>query len=80
MITSLAVKGKKLIVIGEGFDDGAVIVINGNAQTTTNDSATPTSRLIGKKAGKKIQSRDKVKVRNADGSESDEVVYEPAGG
>lgn len=79
-IASLTVNGKKLIVLGEGFDDGAVIVVNGNDQATTNDSTTPTQRLIGKKAGKKIRPGDKVKVRNADGSESGEVEYAPAGG
>lgn len=76
-INSITVKGKKLKVSGEGFDDNAVILINGNPQKTTNDSVAPASKLIAKKSGKTIRPRDKVKVRNADGSESNEVEYVP---
>jgi len=79
-ITGLTVKGKKLIVTGEGFDEGAAILVNGKAQKTSNDPSAPASKLIGKKAGKKLKPRDKVKIRNADGSESNEVEYEPSPG
>jgi hypothetical protein len=71
-ITGLSLKGKKLVVTGEGFGEGAVIFLNGEAQTTLIDSSNRTTRLIGKKAGKRIKPHDKVKVRNGDGSESNE--------
>lgn len=77
-IDSVTVKGKKLIVTGEGFDDRAVILINGEPQKTKSDSAAPASKLIAKKAGKTIKPNDRVRVRNGDGSESDEVEFEPA--
>jgi hypothetical protein len=47
-------KGKKLILTGENFDPGSVIVINGEPQKTKSDSDSPGTRLIAKKAGKNI--------------------------
>jgi uncharacterized delta-60 repeat protein len=70
-----SVSGKKLFVDGQNFDDQAVILINGEKQKTSNDQTSPTTRLIGKKAGKKIRTGDKIKVRNSDGTESKEFVY-----
>jgi hypothetical protein len=55
VIAGAWVIGKKLFVAGFNFDDGAKIVLNGEKQKTTNDSTTPTTVLIGKKAGKKIE-------------------------
>lgn len=40
-IVSASVADKKLIVRGEGFDKGAVILINGPEQRTRNDYSTP---------------------------------------
>jgi Galactose oxidase, central domain len=65
-IISALVDGKKLIVIGENFDTGAVILLNGEDQLTKNDSSNPQGTLIGKKAGKQIKPGDKVQVRNLD--------------
>lgn len=53
-VVGVEVKGKKLIVKGENFDQGAVILINGVAQKTRNDADAPSTSLIAKKAGKKI--------------------------
>jgi hypothetical protein len=75
LIVSLAREGKNLIVFGQNFGTGAGIVLNGEPQKTSNDMDSPSTRLIGKKVGKKIRTGDKVKVRNADGSESNEVIY-----
>src|SRR5215471_11241869 len=50
-ITSARVKGKKLILTGENFADGAVILLNGEPQKTRNDEGSPSSILIAKKAG-----------------------------
>jgi hypothetical protein len=66
--------GKKLIITGENFSNGAKILINGSEQKTIYESAT---RLVGKKAGKKIKAGDKVRVRNSDGTSSNEVTYSP---
>jgi photosystem II stability/assembly factor-like uncharacterized protein len=67
--------GKKLIVDGENFDPGAIILLNGEAQITKNDPQNPRARLIGKRSGKKIKLGDRVQVRNPNGSLSDEFIY-----
>ena len=53
-VLNASVKGKKLIVTGENFGPDAVIFINGEKQKTKNDSDSPATMLIAKKAGKKI--------------------------
>ncbi|MEW6211782.1 MAG: hypothetical protein AB1631_25725, partial [Acidobacteriota bacterium] len=73
-IISVTRNGKKLFVDGQMFDSGAKILLNGSQQKTRYESAT---RLIGKKAGKKIKPGDRVQVRNSDGSLSNEVTYSP---
>jgi photosystem II stability/assembly factor-like uncharacterized protein len=74
-IISAGVVGKKLIITGEGFSDGAVIMIDGVEQATSNDAQSPTAKLIGKKAGKKLEPGLPVtlRVKNADGEMS--AVY-----
>ena len=74
-ITSASVRGKKLFVLGENFDDGAVILLNGEAQKTLNDDNAPDSRLIGKKAGNKITPGDKLQVQNPNGLKSAEFTF-----
>ncbi|MFY9607868.1 MAG: SBBP repeat-containing protein [Blastocatellia bacterium] len=68
-ITGASVRGKKLFVVGEGFDIGAVILLNGEPQKTRNAEDDPNLRLIGVKAGKKISLGVPVtlQVRNSDG-------------
>jgi IPT/TIG domain/Beta-propeller repeat len=77
VITSVTKQGKNLIVIGQNFDSGAVILLNGERRKTLHDDQDPNT-LTGKKVGKVIQPGDKVKVRNSDGTESNEVTYNPA--
>jgi hypothetical protein len=48
------VKGKKLILTGENFMEGAVILVDGERQKTRNDETSPTTTLIAKKAGNRI--------------------------
>lgn len=77
-IISAEVKGKKLIVTGEGFATGAELFINGQKQKKTiNDAASPSTRLIAKKSGKMIALQQTVllKVINPDGTESEEVEF-----
>lgn len=74
-IATVSVVGKKLIVLGENFDPGAVILLNGNEQKTKNDVQNLKTRLIGKKAGKKIKPGDKLQVRNPNGTLSQEFIF-----
>lgn len=71
-VTGVFKQGKNLIVAGQNFDDGAKVLVNDEKRKTAFDSS---SELIGKKVGKTIQSGDKVRVRNSDGSMSNELVY-----
>jgi hypothetical protein len=74
-ITNVSRLKKKLFVFGTRFDNGAKILINGVVQKTSNDSASPATLLVGKKAGKVVKAGDKIKVRNSNGVESPEVTY-----
>ena len=74
-INLASVSGKKLIIGGENFDDGAVILINGEEQKTRNDDQNPKTRLIGKKAGKKIKAGDHIQVRNPDDTLSEVFIF-----
>ncbi|HST19957.1 MAG TPA: alpha/beta hydrolase [Blastocatellia bacterium] len=67
-IMGASVTGKKLFITGENFDSGAVILLDGEKQKTTNDEQNPSTMLIGKKAGKKIAHGQMVtlQVRNRD--------------
>ena len=67
-ITGASVKGKKLTVDGEGFDDGAVILLNGEPQKTRN-ADDPNLRVIAKKGAKNISRGVPVtsEVKNSDG-------------
>ncbi|HJQ22604.1 MAG TPA: SBBP repeat-containing protein [Blastocatellia bacterium] len=77
-ITSAAVNGKKLIVSGEGFQSGAVILLNGEERATHNDDANPNTRLISKRAGKRIAPGGTVvlQVKNPDGTKSLEWLFQ----
>jgi hypothetical protein len=71
-ILNARVKGKKLIVTGENFAAGAVILVNGEPQKTKNDADFPSTMLIAKKAGKKIPSNTAVSIQiQSAGSTSD---------
>ena len=68
-IFSAAVNGKKLLVFGESFQMGAVVLLDGNEQGTLNDDDF--SHLLRcKKAGKKIAAGSTVTltVKNPDGT------------
>jgi hypothetical protein len=76
-IIAVELSRKKLIVTGEGFDSGAVILVNGQEQKTQNDESNPMSLLIANKAGKSIAPGQSVmiQVRNSDGSLSETVSF-----
>lgn len=71
-ILNARVKGKKLIVTGENFPPGAVILVDGEPQKTKNDGDFPTTMLIAKKAGNKIPDNTAVSIQiQSNGSTSD---------
>lgn len=76
VIISVTRQGKNLVVVGQNFDSGSAIFLNGERRKTIHDDQDPTT-LVGKKVGKVVQPGDKVKVRNSDGTESVEVTYNP---
>jgi acetyl esterase/lipase len=76
-ITSAEVRGKKLMVFGEGFVSGAVILVNGEREKTKNDDQNLRTALIAKKAGKKIAAGQRVtlRVENPGGELSEEFIF-----
>jgi predicted secreted protein len=76
-IINARLNGKKLIIAGENFSAGDVIVVNGKAQKTKNDSENPTTMLIAKKAGKKMEKGEisSITVQRSDGTGSDEFNF-----
>jgi hypothetical protein len=67
--------GKKLLVEGENFDPGAVLLLNGVEQATRNDPQNPKKGLIGKRAGKKVRPGDQLEVVNPNGSRSEDFTF-----
>ena len=76
-IIAVELSRKKLIVRGEGFHSGAVILVNGQEQQTQNDESNPMSVLIANKAGRNIAPGQSViiQVRDADGSLSEPFSF-----
>jgi len=76
-IISASLRGRELLVFGENFNDGALAVVNGSVQKTSNDLANPTSMLIARKAGKRIGAGQTaiVQVRNSDGALSEPFIF-----
>jgi hypothetical protein len=53
-ISSATIEGKRLVVVGNNFSAGAVILIDGQTQRTKNSADSPSEVLIAKKGGKQI--------------------------
>jgi photosystem II stability/assembly factor-like uncharacterized protein len=68
VIVGAALSGKNLIVNGRGFDNGAVVILNGADQRTSNDDQNPTTTLIARKTGKKIPPGQQVALQVMDSS------------
>ena len=62
-IINARVNGRKLILVGENFADGSVILLNGEPQKTRNDEESPTTILIAKKAGNNIPDGSAVNIQ-----------------
>jgi hypothetical protein len=76
-ITRAEIKGKHLNITGNGFEQGAVVLMDGAQQKTVFKSG---SSLKGKKAGQRINPGQTVRlqVRNPDGSTSSEFSFRRA--
>ncbi|HJQ25112.1 MAG TPA: intradiol ring-cleavage dioxygenase [Blastocatellia bacterium] len=77
-IFNASVSGKQLLVLGENFAAGAVLLMDGVKQKkTVADDANPTSLLIARKSGVQIAAGQSVmlQVRNLDGQTSNEFSY-----
>lgn len=73
-ITSVTVSGKNLVVSGQNFDSGAVLMLDGiDRRTTRQDAGT----LIGRKVAKQIPRGQTVavQVRNSDGQSSNTIAF-----
>lgn len=77
LVTGAVLEGKRLIVSGSGFDDGAKILVDGEKQKTANEETNPEGVLIGKKAGKFIApgSTVTIQVRNSNGLISNSILF-----
>lgn len=73
-IDDVRISGKKLLVSGRNFDNGSLILLNGEDQKTANDDRDWTTLLIGKKAGKKVRTGDRISVRTSSGRVSGEFI------
>lgn len=74
-ITGVTVSGKKLFVQGKNFDNGSVILLNGEWQKTANDEENHTTVLIAKKSGKKVKAGDRLQVQTSNGRLSNEFTF-----
>src|SRR5689334_21998111 len=61
--------GKRLLVSGESFQMGAVIVVNGERQKTRNDADDPNVLLIAKKGGKHLPANSLITIQVENGAE-----------
>jgi uncharacterized repeat protein (TIGR01451 family) len=71
-ITNVEKSGKNLVITGANFFDGSKIFVNGEAGKTIYESVT---QLTGKKLGKTTSRGARIRVRNPDGSLSNEWTY-----
>ena len=81
LVTGASIEKKQLTITGTGFKMGAQIMVNQQAQPTTNDSQKPAAILIG---GKKVVKRIapgqtvNIQVENPNGEKSNiYVLYRP---
>src|SRR5262245_48485180 len=76
-IVSAVISGKKLIVSGFNFDEGTVVLVDGEKQKTRNDEENPSMLLIAKKAAKFIAPGQTVtlQVRKSDGNVSEGFTF-----
>lgn len=76
-ITGAEIRDRRLVVTGIRFADGAVILVDGAVQKTSNDPVSPATTLRSRKARKTIDRGETVSltVRNPDGEMSEGFTY-----
>jgi hypothetical protein len=77
-IINAAISGKKLMITGENFADGAVLLIDGNPLTATADNQNPATLLkVNKKKIKNVAPGQTVtlQIQNPDGMLSPEFSF-----
>jgi len=77
LITSAVRSGKQLLVSGINFDEGSVILLNGERQKTIHDPNSLRTLVIGKKVGKWVLPGDRLQVRTSTGALSPQYIYAP---
>jgi beta-glucanase (GH16 family) len=72
-ITGVTTQGKNLVVGGDNFDSGSVLLVDMDMQRTLHDDQNPTAVVIGKKTLKRLTPGTPVmlQVENSDGTVSD---------
>ena len=66
-------EGKLLVINGAGFVDGARVLINGVVEKKTRFVSS--TQVIAFKAGKRTFAGDKLRLRNPDGTETQDLIY-----
>jgi hypothetical protein len=76
-ITSFKFVGTKVVVFGENFTNGAVVMVNGFDLNTKNNLKKPTTKLVCKNsaAAFPLGQEVTVEVRNGDGLMSDPMKF-----
>ena len=76
-IINARVQGNKVIIQGENFDSGTVVMINGLTVKTNVDSQSPTSLLVAKKINKVAQMGEEVnlEVKTSNGQTSEAFAF-----
>jgi endo-1,4-beta-xylanase len=75
-ISAASRNGKQLIITGQLFEDGAELLINGEKQNkVSNDSQSPATTIVARKAGKIVRLGDILQIKNPDGLLSNQFTY-----
>src|SRR5215471_283986 len=76
-IVNVSIDGKNIVLLGDHFDAGSVILVNGAAERTLHEAGSPATILIGKKLRKQFSPGQNVelKVRDSDGGLSPGFPY-----
>jgi hypothetical protein len=76
-IIGARMKGSKVIILGENFTPGTVVLVNGQAVKTSADSESPSSMLVAKKINKVAQMGEEVnlEVKTSNGQTSDSFAF-----
>jgi hypothetical protein len=78
VVSGASISGKRLIVTGQNFDNGAKVYLNGEKQKKTeNDEVSPSTILIARKASNLVGAGETVvlQVRNADNTFSNQYSF-----